>query len=59
MIVAGFLPNQGTKAHGMGYEIEKAPTLRGGAELYRAFCLCLTIRAADASDGTITSYHLR
>ena len=26
----GFLPNQGTKAMGIGWQIEVAPTLRGG-----------------------------
>lgn len=25
---AGFLPHQGAKAQGMGYEAEKAPTIR-------------------------------
>lgn len=33
---AGFLPHQGAKAQGMGYEAEKAPTIRvfdtGGAD---------------------------
>ena len=32
---AGFKPMQGTKAHGMGFEFEKSPTLiGGGAQVY-------------------------
>jgi DNA (cytosine-5)-methyltransferase 1 len=33
-VVAGFLPTQGSKAMGIGYEIEQAPTLRAGLDSY-------------------------
>lgn len=30
MITAGFLPGQGKDAHGIGWQMEVSPTLRGG-----------------------------
>jgi DNA (cytosine-5)-methyltransferase 1 len=32
--VAGFLPTQGSKAQGIGYEMNRAPTLRAGCDNY-------------------------
>jgi DNA (cytosine-5)-methyltransferase 1 len=32
--VAGFLPTQGSKAQGIGYEVNRAPTLRAGCDAY-------------------------
>lgn len=32
--VAGFLPTQGSKAQGIGYEMNRAPTLRAGCDAY-------------------------
>ena len=33
-LAAGFLPGQGSKAQGLGYEVEMAPTLRAGCSSY-------------------------
>jgi site-specific DNA-cytosine methylase len=44
--VAGFLPTQGSKANGIGYMEEQAPTLRAGCDVYGVLQPTIIDRAA-------------
>jgi len=55
--VAGFLPTQGSRAQGIGYEMNRAPTLRAGCDAYGIHKIGVPTLSNDASDNDNTIAH--